>query len=167
MIVEMAGSPPNHVKESLSKHIMILNEVKDVKVHTIKISEPAEIKDSKGIYTCYAEADFETENFMRMAETMFDFMPSSVEIIEPGKVSLDMSEATALLNNLSGRLHRYDDIAKVAKMKIDQMTRELEIVRSGSGPKKIEAGLGQKEIEEIRNKVKTDKKKVEKKQKKK
>ena len=148
----MAGSPAEYVKENLSKHIMILDEVKDIKVHHIKISDPAEIKDSKGIYTCFAEADFETENFSRLVETMFDFMPSSVEVIEPGRVSLDMSEATALLNNLSGRLHRYDDIAKVAKMKIDQMTRELEIVRAGG------VGLGQKQIEEIKKKKTPEKK---------
>ena len=152
MIVEMAGSPATYVKEMLSKHIMILNEVKDIKVHTIKVSEPAEIENSKGMFTCFAEADFETENFARMTDTMFDFMPSSIEIIEPSKVSLDMHEATSLLNNLSGRLHRYDELAKIAKIKIDQMSKELEIVRAGG------VALGQKQIEEIRKKKVSEKK---------
>lgn len=152
MIVEMAGSPAPYVREMLSKHIMILNEVKDIKVVSIKISEPVEVKDAKGMYTCFAEADFETETFSRMIDTMFDFMPSSVEIIEPSRVSLDMHEATALLNNLSGRLHRYDELAKIAKIRIDQMTKELEIVRAGGVP------LGQKQVEEIRKKEKEMKK---------
>lgn len=160
MIVEMAGAPGEYVKEMLSKHIMILNEVKDIKVNTIKISEPAEIKDKKGMFSCFAEADFETENFSRMTDTMFDFMPSSVEIIEPARVTLDMHEATALLNNLSGRLHRYDELAKIAKIRIDQMTRELEIVRSGGVP------LGQKQVEKVREIIKKKEGKKSKKKKK-
>ena len=134
MIVEMAGRPAEHVKDSLAKHIGVLNDVKDIQVHSIKISEPREIENSSGqegtptegiMFTCFAEADFETENFARMSETMFDFMPSSVEVIEPSKVSLDMSEATDLLNNLSGRLHRYDDIMKMAGGKLQQMDAQL------------------------------------------
>ncbi|MFH1237874.1 MAG: hypothetical protein ABIH79_00880 [archaeon] len=134
MIVEMAGRPAEHVKDSLAKHIGVLSEVKDIKVHSIKISEPREIENSSGpqgtpsegvMFTCFAEADFETENFARMSETMFDFMPSSVEIIEPSKVTLDMGEATNLLNNISGRLHRYDDIMKMAGGKLQQMGAQL------------------------------------------
>lgn len=157
MIVEMAGAPGEYVKEMLSKHVMILNEVKDIKVVSIKISDPVEVKDARGMYTCFAEADFETENFSRMIDTMFDFMPSSVEIIEPSKVSLDSNEATALLNNLSGRLHRYDELAKVAKIKLEQMAKELEIVRAGG------IALGQKQVEKIREVIKEKKKSVGKK----
>jgi hypothetical protein len=79
------------------------------------VSDPKELEKHPGIFTCFAEADFESPNFSRVTETMFDFMPSSVEIIEPSKVIMDANEATTMLNNLTGRLHRYDDIAKLAK----------------------------------------------------
>ena len=155
MIVEMAGRPAEHVKDSLAKHIGVLNEVKDVQVHSIKISEPKEIENSSGpqgtlsegvMFTCFAEADFETENFARMSETMFDFMPSSVEIIEPSKVSLDMSEATNLLNNISGRLHRYDDLMKMAGGKLQQMGAQLKAAQEAliEREKKVEKKIKKK-----------------------
>ena len=134
MIVEMAGRPAKHVKDSLEKHVGVLNEVKDIEVHSIKISEPRKIEASPSpqeapagepMFTCFAEADFETENFARMSETMFDFMPSSVEVIEPSKVTLDMTDATNLLNNISGRLHRYDEIMKIAGGRLQQMDAQL------------------------------------------
>ncbi|MCK5449695.1 hypothetical protein KAI32_02420 [Candidatus Pacearchaeota archaeon] len=165
MIVEMAGRPAEHVKDSLTKHIEVLNEVKDIEVHSIKISEPREIENSSGaegtisegvMFTCFAEADFETENFARMSETMFDFMPSSVEVIEPSKVTLDMGEATNLLNNISGRLHRYDDIMKIAGGKLQQMGAELKAAQEAL----IE---GDKEV--IEKKVISKKNKVVKKKK--
>lgn len=137
MIVEMAGRPAAHLTQALEKHIGILNQVKDITVHSIKVSEPREIKvdpandkaTPEGMFTAFAEADFESESFSRLSETMFDFMPSSVEVIEPGKVSLDMNEATGLLNNISGRMHRYDEIAKIAGAKMQHMNGQLEIAQ--------------------------------------
>jgi hypothetical protein len=135
MIVEMAGRPAEHLKESLEKHIGILNEVKDIKVHSTKVNEPKVIevenpnKDAEPMFTTFAEADFECESFARLSETMFDFMPSSVEVVEPMKVSMDLSEATALLNNISGRMHRYDEIAKIAGARLRQMGGQLELAK--------------------------------------
>lgn len=126
MIVEMAGRPAEHVKESLAKHIGILDEVKDIEVHSIKISEPKEIENSEGMFTCFVEADFETENFSRLSETMFDFMPSSVEVIEPPNITMSLADATNLLNNISGRLHRYDELANVAGARLQQMGEQLQ-----------------------------------------
>jgi len=132
MIVEMAGRPAEHLTTAIEEHIGILNKVDDIVVHSIKVSEPREVELPKdapagdAMFTTFAEADFETETFARLAETMFDFMPSSVEVIEPAKVSLDMGEATALLNNISGRMHRYDDIMKMASGKIHQYEAQLQ-----------------------------------------
>ena len=60
---------------------------------------------------------------------MFDFMPSSVEVIEPSKVGLRADEATALLNNIAGRMHRYDEIAKIAKIKTNQMAQQMQMMQ--------------------------------------
>ena len=132
MIVKMAGRPAEHLTTAIEAHIGVLNKVDDIVVHSIKVSEPREIELPKddpagdAMFTAFAEADFETETFARLAETMFDFMPSSVEVIEPAKVSLDTSESTDLLNNISGRMHRYDDIMKMASGKIHQYEAQLQ-----------------------------------------
>lgn len=131
MIVEMAGRPAAHLTETLENHVSILNKVEDVIVHSIRVSEPKEIEQKDVakddvMFTAFAECDFETESFARLSETMFDFMPSSVEVIEPSKVSMDTGESTSLLNNISGRMHRYDEIAKVAGMRLQQMNAQLQ-----------------------------------------
>ena len=131
MIVEIAGRPAEHVKTALSKHIEVLDKVDDITVHSIKISEPRKIENSNEMFTCFAEADFEAKSFARLSETMFDFMPSSVEVIEPSKVTLSMGEATDLLNNISGRMHRYDEIAKIAGERLRQMGAALKQAQAG------------------------------------
>ncbi len=135
MIVEMAGRPAEHLTTALEEHIGVLNKVDDITVHSIKVSEPVEIKmeeDMQGdvMFTAFAEADFEADSFSRLSETMFDFMPSSVEVIEPSKISMDTSESTALLNNISGRMHRYDEIAKIAGARLQQMNAQLQAAQT-------------------------------------
>jgi hypothetical protein len=131
MIVEMAGRPAAHVKESLTNHVGILDKHKDIEVHSINVSEPKVIEmenvpKGQEMFTCFAEVDFEVENFSKLSEIVFDFMPSSVEVIEPSKVSLDTGEASNLLNNIAGRMHRYDEIAKVASARLQQMNAQLQ-----------------------------------------
>jgi hypothetical protein len=158
MIVEVAGRPPEHLKSALSEHIGVLNKVNDITVHSIKLSEPREIENSKGMFTCFAEADFECDSFARLSETMFDFMPSSVEIIEPSKVSLNMNEATNLLNNISGRMHRYDELAKIAGIKLKQMAkREAELLAEIEKGKKVVKKKVKKSKKDTKKKVKKKK----------
>ena len=168
MIVEMAGRPAEHLTESLEKHISILNKVDDVTVHSIKVSEPKEIEQKdvapeEIMFAAFAEADFEAESFARLSETMFGFMPSSVEVIEPSKVTMDSSESTALLNNISGRMHRYDEIAKIAGARLQQMNAQLQAAQKALIDKDAEISkLGEKKAKKKVSK-KVSKKKVVKK----
>ena len=192
MIVEMAGRPAEHLTASLEKHVKVLRDVTDIEVHTIKVSLPQEIPRPEGkkvakdeiMFSAFAECDFETDNFSRLTQIMFDFMPSSVEVIEPFKITMESTEATDLLNNISGRLHRYDDFAKVANEKMKFMNEQIlkgnEIIKARNAeiaelknniPKtekkkveKIEKKNSIKKVEKKSEKKKTEKKKVEKKE---
>jgi hypothetical protein len=162
MIVEMAGRPAEHLTASIEKHIGVLNEVKDIKVHSIKVSEPREIEidEMNGVekgekmFSVFAEADFECESFARLTETMFDFMPSSVEVLEPTRVTMDLNESTNLLNTISGRMHRYDEVAKIAGARLQQMNTQLQMAKNI---------LTAKDMELAKFRKKTTKKKVAKK----
>ena len=131
MIIEIMGRPGPHVRDALEKHVQNLDSSKAVETHSIKISDPKEIerdeehKSEQPMFTCFAEVDFEVENFMILSQIVFDFMPSSVEIIEPHSFNMDANEVTELLNNISGRLHRYDEVAKMAHGRIGYLESML------------------------------------------
>ena len=137
MIVEMAGRPAAHLTENLEKHVGVLRKVSDAKVHEIKVSEPRvidmgkeKVTEGNEMFTAFAECDFEIPSFARLSETMFDFMPSSVEVLEPTNVSMEASAATDLLNNISGRMHRYDEIAKIAGERLRLMSAQLKVMQT-------------------------------------
>lgn len=127
MIVEVAGRPAEYVREGLETHVSRLNEMKDVEVISKTFSEPKRIEHKEEAYSCFSEIEFEVPTFQRLLDLVFDFMPSSIEIIHPGRIEMDSQEATMFINNMAGRLHRYDEIAKIAQFKIKQLTDQLTI----------------------------------------
>jgi hypothetical protein len=138
MIIEIAGRPPEHIKQALEKHTEQLKNLKDVRLISNKISKPKRLESEQEMYTCFAEIEIETESFLRLTEIMFDFMPSSIEIIEPNEVKMNMQQATMFLNNLTGRLHRYDEIAKIANIQNQQLLTKLRQLEQGNISEKRE-----------------------------
>lgn len=127
IVVEIVGRPAEHVKKSLEDHILKIDKIKGIKLISKKIFESKKLEQVKhqNIFTCFAEAEIECISFAKLIEVIFDFMPSSVEILEPDNLTLDISEATGFLNDLAGRLHRYDEIAKAAQIKNQQLVNYL------------------------------------------
>ena len=144
MIVEMAGRPPEHVKEILGQHVGQLDNVKDIEVFSTKVSEPKKLEAEQEFYTCFAEIELEVDNFLRLTELVFDFMPSSIEILEPGELRMGVQEATSFLNTLTGRLHRYDEIAKIAKMQNQQLAVKIQEFQEQGEKKEKKTGKKKK-----------------------
>lgn len=127
IVVEMMGKPADYLKQSLEAHVEKLKHKKGVDVKSLKIEDPREIENSGGMFSCFAEIELEVQTMKELFDIIFDYMPSSVEVVEPRNVSMGIEEATALLNNLTGRLHRYDEIAKMAKIRMDHLMRQVQI----------------------------------------
>ena len=126
MIVEMAGRPAEHVKNVLSEHVGQMKNIKDVEIIRMSVSEPKKLEAEQEAYTCFAEIELKVETFLRLTELIFDFMPSSVEVMNPSTIRMESFDATSFLNNLAGRLHRYDEIAKIAQIRMGQMAAQLQ-----------------------------------------
>ncbi len=149
IIVEIAGRPADHVKESLKNHVGQLKNYKDLEVISEKFSEPKSIENSKDMFSCFSEVELEIPSIARLIDIVFDFMPSSVEIIKPTELVLDINDANGFLNDLAGRLHKYDDIAKISRMQSQQILAKLQEVQKKqvSEEKKPEEKKGKKNKE--------------------
>ena len=138
MIVEIAGRPAEHVKESLKQHVNEIDKRENANITSVNINEPKKIQMSQSntnnsqaqqeMFTCFAEVEVETDSFSKLIEIVFDFMPSSVELIKPDTLKLNIEESTSFVNNLAGRLHRYDEIAKVARLQSQQLGKRLQLM---------------------------------------
>jgi chromosome condensin MukBEF ATPase and DNA-binding subunit MukB len=126
MIIEVAGRPPEYLVESIKAHIDKLNSFQGAKVVRSRFAEPRKLSEEKDLYTTFSEVEIETISMQKLLDVVFEFMPSSIEILDPEEVVFSLQETTNFLNDLSARLHKYDDVAKIARFQIQDLTQKLQ-----------------------------------------
>ena len=113
MVIEIIGKPAEHLTETLNKIIDDIEKEKGVKLESKKINEPKEFEKEKGFFTSFAEIEVEVEEIKYLAILMFKYMPAHIEIIEPELIALTNNGWNDILNELTRRLHGYDEIARI------------------------------------------------------
>ena len=125
IIIEILGRPADHVKKSMEALVDELGKVKGVEITRKEIHEPKEI-EKHNLFTTFAEVELLTENFKKLTDLIFEYMPSSIEIIEPQEARMNINEANNLVNDLTARLHRYDSVAKTLMMQNKILQTKIE-----------------------------------------
>ena len=104
-IIELAGFPKEHIEEAMQD---VIKKVKELKNTKILSSKTAETKQAKDIFSTFTEFEMEFNDFDSLLIYCFNFMPSSVEILEPENLSIKLEDLQHLLTDLIGKLHQYD-----------------------------------------------------------
>ncbi len=112
LILEILGRPPEHIKQGLKMLIDKLEKEEGVKINEKKTHEPVPVKDSKDLYTSFAELTISCDSLNHLLNVMFLYMPANVEIIEPEIAEVINTELNASLNYMLQRLHQYDAVTK-------------------------------------------------------
>jgi len=120
MIIEVMGRPKEHLSETLEDLSRQVGEEKGVKITQKKINEPKLVKDQKDLFTSFAEIELEVDEPLFLAILMFKYMPSHIEVIEPEKFVLTNAGFSDILNELTRRLHRYEELVKVMQFQMQQ-----------------------------------------------
>jgi hypothetical protein len=134
-VVEVLGKPPEHVTQTLKDLIKQIGEEEGVKVTGEDIKPPVLMKNQKDFYTTFAEIEAEAENIMRLVFIMFKYMPAHAEIISPQNFLLKNADFDDILNELTRRLHGYEELARILqteKMILENKLREA--LGKGSSP---------------------------------
>ena len=118
IIIEIAGSPKEHVEKTIDLVIESIKQVKDVEI--IKSEKfPAEEQEIPGqkvtkakIFSTFAETELLVKDMQTLIALCFEYMPSSIEMIEPENMKITSQTAATFLNDLLARLHQTDMILK-------------------------------------------------------
>ena len=106
-ILEILGSPKDHVEDTMKFVIGKAKEGFDL------ISEKRyETEEVNGLWSTFCELDINFNNPEQLTIFCFDFMPSSVEILEPINMNMKCTNLSNLFNDLLAKLHRYDMVVK-------------------------------------------------------
>ncbi len=153
LILEVIGRPPEHLTETLNDLIKKIDEEKGVKVTSKKVNEPVLMKDQKEFYTNFAEIEVDVEELLYLMITVFKYMPAHLEIISPENIQLTNTDINDILNELTRRLHGYDEIARIIQNEKFVLEKKLREVLGDRIPQPIQ------ESETTAERVKKSKKK--------
>ncbi len=131
MIIEVLGSPKEHVEETIRQVIKKLESEKGIRLINQKTYETEEQKDTK-LWSTFSEVEFSPEDLKKLMELCFDYMPSSIEIIEPAGMNMDSGDISDLLNDLLSRLHKYDMILKNMHAENMVMKHDIELIKKAA-----------------------------------
>ena len=135
IIIELLGAPKTHIEETMKAVVEKFSVEKGIKVLKKKIFDCKQLEN--GLWSTFAEMEFETQEIQKLSDLCFDYMPSSIEILDPAGMDMDMGMFSDILNDLIARMHRYDMLAKnfnaentLLKEKLEKMRREnLELMK--------------------------------------
>lgn len=123
VVIEILGAPKEHVEKTLK---LVMDKVKEQKYIKLLKEKVFETKKVKQFWSTFVEMEMAMEDVNNLINFCFDFMPSSVEILEPEKFSVKVNYLNDLLNDLLARLHKYDMLLKNLHAENILLKRELE-----------------------------------------
>ena len=109
IIIEIMGSPKEHVESTLKSLVKTLKEDNSINVITSEMFD-AEEKDK--FFSAFTEVEILFKNVSALIGFCFDYMPSSVEVLDPDHLKYKAHDISGLLNDLLARLHKSDMIFK-------------------------------------------------------
>lgn len=163
-IIEVLGKPKEHVANALKEFVQKIKEDKALKIIKEDFAEP---KEHGQMWATFVELEFEAKNITTITGFCFDYMPSSVEIIEPEALRMSRDNISDFLNDLQAKLHGLDMLVKQAKSEnvflrknINTILRNLISVTLFSGPKDLKTlskavGLEEEELKGFLGNLKT------------
>lgn len=122
VIFEIFGKPKENVEKALKLLVQKLRELEKVKVVVEKQFEP-EKKDE--MWAGFTEVELLVKDSTTFINLVVDYLPASVEIIEPQDISLPALEMSGMLNDLSVKLIDMNLEYQKSRVKADLVMKKL------------------------------------------
>lgn len=109
IILEVAGNPKDHVEKTLNKVVEQIPQEEGCNLDSKEIF-PVEEKDD--LYSGFAETQVSFEGLDKLYSFCFKYLPSSVDVLEPEEMKIQIGEFNQGINDLLSVLHDQDKFLK-------------------------------------------------------
>ena len=123
IISEVLGSPQEHVDKTLQLLLEKLKERSSLHIMNETIFQAEKIEE-KPFFSGFIEYEISVENLNELSGFCFDFMPSSIEILEPDKLNINAVEAGEFFNEIMARLHQNDMLLRNTVAQLNLLRKE-------------------------------------------
>lgn len=114
--IEVLGFPEEHIKEVIKKVIEKLKTEEGIQLLKENIHETEKIKERT--FASFADVEIKANDLGKLLNFCYDYLPSTIEILDTEKVSIPVREFTAGLNEMLIKLHNYNMILNNLSQKL-------------------------------------------------
>lgn len=148
VLFQLVGFPKEHVEKTLKDYIVTISSDERIKIVKEDYSPPE--KQDK-VFSALAEVDVLLRDFEILTKLCFDYMPASIEILDPKELVFKRKDIKNWTNDLLAKLHEVAMISKELRMQNETVIRNstnlvrnavLFAAKKGMTIKEIAAALG-------------------------
>lgn len=145
MVIEVLGSPKEHVEQAMKQIIGKLENDKSIKLlnQTTYKAEEQEIKEEdrelmqktggklpeNKLWSTFADIGLST-TLKNIPDLCFNYMPSSIEILEPAELKMKSVELTDFFSDVQAMLHKLDMMVKNLNAENTILKKQLDAIKS-------------------------------------
>ena len=110
MSFEVVATSPQLSEEALRKHVEKLSRLPVVEMKEVEDGNAREIefgKERKKAYSSIATCRLSIKSLYDMINIIIVYGPSSIEVVSPEKLEVDMGEMQNIANVIAGIMHRF------------------------------------------------------------
>jgi len=126
IISEVVGSPQEHVDKTVKLLLEKIKENKSFECKEEKIFEAQKI-EGQPLYSAFIEYILEFSKLEDFTGFCFDYMPSSIEILEPAEFKMSAIDTSEMFNELMARLHQNDLLLRKVLAELEWIKREEKV----------------------------------------
>jgi hypothetical protein len=144
---QIVGKPAKHVDESLKAFLEAIK--KDERIywleqHVDKAQKTEDSKDNEEFFSAFAEVDLLVQNLETLNWLCVNYMPATVEVIEPHDFELSGLDVQNWVGDVLARLHQISAAYKQQTAEVDflksnfnTLMRNVILLSLAKGPKKL------------------------------
>ena len=116
--IEVLGYPEDHVKEVMDKVIEKLKKEEGFQILKEEINKPEKVKET--FFASFAELEIKLNDFSKLIHFCYDYLPSSLEILDAEKITMPIREFALGINELVAKLHHYNLVLNNISTKLQE-----------------------------------------------
>ena len=102
IIIEVLGAPKEYVEQAVKLVVDKVHNIKDLDI----VSEATYEAEERGeVFSTFSEIEVWFKNLDILTQFLFDFTPSSVEIIQPAKLAFKADFVSGFMNDFLLKMH--------------------------------------------------------------
>lgn len=123
IVFELAGKPKEHIEKTMKAYLANIKSDGRIKVKQEEYGDTEEHDD--GIFSTFCEIEAVVVNLDTLNWLAVNFMPASIEVIEPDKPEINANHITGWFNDLLAKLHETSNVMREERSVNAHLTEAL------------------------------------------